>query len=84
MAKFTKTIEHNKVTNKLIFRNKTYVNTMLPQENGTMKSNEKCFSAQIETAENISLEDYDIDIDTIDCIDEDEVMELLEQLSELE
>ena len=84
MAKFTKTIESDKITTVLVFNNKTYTNTLTSNENGTMTSNDKCFSTQIKKAEGISLEDYDIDIDSIDCIDEDEVMELLDQLSELE
>lgn len=48
------------------------------------KSDKKCFSSQINEIENINWEDEDIDVDMLDCEDDDEITEILGKLDELE
>lgn len=84
MAKFTRTFENGTVKNELTFNGKTYDYTMSNYVNGIRKSDKKCFSSQIDEVENIDWENEDIDVDMLDCENDDEITEILEKLDELE
>lgn len=87
MAKFIKTYEDGDIKNTLTFRGKEFNLTM---EYGECESKEKCFSDQLLKAfsddEEFSevLRDEELDVDMLDCGDEDEIQEILEDLSNWE
>lgn len=84
MAKFTRTFEKGTVKNELVFNGNIFDYTMGNYVNGVKKSDKKCFSSQINEIENINWEDEDIDVDMLDCEDDDEITEILGKLDELE
>ena len=81
MAKYTVTYENNTEKHELTFREKVYDFTMKEMGNCSKSSDKECFSYQLEK-DGIDLED--IDVDMLDCSDEDEIHEILHQLEEIE
>lgn len=84
MAKYSKTYENGNIKNELTFRDIVYDFTMISQEDGSMKADKKCFSAQLKEISGIDLDNTGIDIDMIDCGDDDEILEILNWLDMIE
>lgn len=81
MAKYSVTYENNTERHELTFGGKIYDFTMKEMDDCSKCSDKECFSYQLEK-DGIDLED--IDIDMLDCSDEGEIHEILNQLSEIE
>lgn len=88
MAKFIKTFEDRTVTSTLVFRGIKFNLTMGEWEEGKRESKETCFSDQLSKAfpNDTEVEDFlnEWDIDMLDCGDEDDIEELLEELNHKE
>lgn len=80
MAKYIKTYECGNIKNELIFNKEKYEYTMIEDENGATISDQDCFSAQMLKA-GVDHKILDkIDVDLLDCDDEDGVLDILDQL----
>ena len=81
MAKYSVTYENNTEKHELTFRGKTYGFTMKEIDDFAKKADNKCFSYQLEY-DGIDLKD--IDVDMLDCSDDYEIHEILNELSKIE
>jgi len=80
MAKFKVEWQSEKIIKTLTFMGKKFLNTWVPTESGS-RTLEKSFEYQVKTQFSDLPEDITELLGDIDCLDEDEVLEALEQLS---
>lgn len=80
MAKFKVEWSSEKIIKTLTFMGKEFLNTWVPTESGS-RTLEKSFEHQVKQQFSDLPEDITELLGDIDCLDEDEVLEALEQLS---
>jgi hypothetical protein len=88
MAKYIKEFENGTSKETLIFRDKEFVMTKTPWENGVRHSIEKCFEDQVKEAfpdeDEYDLEDILDAVDKLDYGSDDDIEEALEELEQFE
>jgi len=86
MAKYIRECENGTVKHVLTFRGKDFEFSMVPDEGRAVADN-RCFSVQLsEEFPDISERTLqeEIEVDILDCVSDDELLDILQELEQLE